>query len=171
VIQHGSSGSASAAPHRRRCEQTPVGSATHESQPPTRRAARAITATGNTAWCALMNSKTRTGSCRSRVRTRQPLERGMSRSSRSCRICQRRRCSPQRGRRGSKRWPSATPAVAGGQSHRAAHRHHLGDVIVGGDDLYGDGVNIRRADRSPGRCRRSCSSLIRRPHRAGFPDG
>ena len=38
VIQHGSSGSASAAPHRRRHEQTPVGAATHESQPPTRRA-------------------------------------------------------------------------------------------------------------------------------------
>ena len=28
------------------------------------------------AWCALMNSKTWTGSCRSRVRTRQQLERG-----------------------------------------------------------------------------------------------
>jgi hypothetical protein len=31
---------------------------------------------------------------------------------------------------------------------------NLGDVIVEGDDLYGDGVNIRRADRSLGGCRR-----------------
>jgi adenylate cyclase len=38
---------------------------------------------------------------------------------------------------------------------------NLGDVIVEGDDLYGDGVNICRADRSPGRCRRS----VRLQHR------
>ena len=31
---------------------------------------------------------------------------------------------------------------------------NLGDVIVEGDDLYGDGVNSG-TDRSPGRCRRS----------------
>jgi hypothetical protein len=37
---------------------------------------RANTATGKMAWCALMNSKTRAGSRRSRVRTRLPLERG-----------------------------------------------------------------------------------------------
>src|ERR1700730_5716069 len=34
---------------------------------------RAIVAIGNTAWCALMNRKTRTLSCRSPVRTRPPL--------------------------------------------------------------------------------------------------
>src|ERR1700730_7307093 len=34
---------------------------------------RAIVTIGNTAWCALMNRKTRTLSCRSPVRTRPPL--------------------------------------------------------------------------------------------------
>src|SRR3984893_12660473 len=34
---------------------------------------RAIVTIGNTAWCALMNRKTRTRSCRSPVRTRPPL--------------------------------------------------------------------------------------------------
>ena len=40
-----------------------------------------MTATGKTARFALMNSKIRTGSRRSRVRTRLPLERGLSREA------------------------------------------------------------------------------------------
>ncbi len=51
------------------------------------------------------------------------------------------RCGALRGR-GAAGNARAEHGCRGGQPYRAAHRINLGDVIVEGDDLYGDGVNI-----------------------------
>jgi len=60
----------------------------------------------------------------------------------SSRVRQRRRCGALRGLRCSRRCPSGTQVVAADSRIALRIGINLGDVIVEGDDLYGDGVNI-----------------------------